>query len=303
MEDEIATIPEQGTALDVSEAANLISQLDMSDDSKEQTGEHVELPSEDVEQSETEVEDTPEDQFIDVNGEQVSLSELRDGFLRRQQFTQLTQEVAAQRKHYQENQRDINELRTQALENIETLKQQVLIEFQMAEVPDFDFLAENDPGEFIRQRNIWEKRENKVRQLYETEQHLKQKASAYEAEQHQAALQESNVRFFEKYPELKDATKSNEVFADITSYLIDTGFNEHEIRGIADHRIIDILYQNVKAQKAQKSIPAVVEKISQKPILSQKETSRKVDHNRANYDKFNNSRSVADAAALIKNLL
>ena len=168
---------------------------------------------------------------------------------------------------------------------------------------NFDFLAENDPGEYVRQKASWEKRENAVRQLYETEMHLKQKAAEYEAEQHQAALQEHSANFYAKYPELKDAAKTQEVFGEITTYLIDTGFNEQEIRSISDHRILDILYQNVQAQKAQKSIPAVVEKIAKKPILSQKETSRKIDHNRANYDKFNNSRSVADAAALIKNLL
>ncbi|WP_276118292.1 hypothetical protein [Pararhizobium qamdonense] len=298
MEDE-ATIPESGTALDVNEAANLIAKMnDLPEDSVEQTEEHVEN-----EPTTEDVVETPEEQFVDIDGNQISLTEIRNSYLRQQDYTRKTQEIAEQRKHYQENQRDINQLRTQALENLETLKQQVSIEFRMAEVPDFDFLAENDPGEYVRQKAIWEKRENAVRQLYETEMHLKQKASEYEAEQHKAALQESSARFYEKYPELKDAAKSNEVFGDITQYLIDTGFSENEIRGISDHRIIDILYQNVQAQKAQKSIPAVVEKISKKPILSQKETSRKTDHDRATFEKFNNSRSVADAAALIKNLL
>ncbi|KQY14424.1 hypothetical protein [Rhizobium sp. Root482] len=296
MEDE-ATIPETGTALDVNEAANLISQMnDQTDDSVEQT-EAV------VEEQSTEVDETPEEQFVDIDGNQISLTEIRNSYLRQQDYTRKTQEIAEQRKHYQENQRDINELRNQALENLETLKQQVSIEFRMAEVPDFDYLAENDPGEYVRQKALWEKRENAVRQLYETEMHLKQKAAEYEAEQHKAALQESNARFYEKYPELKDAAKSNEVFGDITQYLLDTGFSEQEIRSVSDHRIIDILYQNVKAQKAQKSIPAVVEKINKKPVLSAKQPSQKTDFNRQNFEKFNNSRSVADAAALIKNLL
>lgn len=299
MEDEATIQPEAGTALDVNEAANLIAQMnDLPEDSVEQTEEHVEN-----EPTAEEVVETPEEQFVDIDGNQISLTEIRNSYLRQQDYTRKTQEIAEQRKHYETNQRDINELRHQTLGNIETLKQQLAIEFRFAELPDFDFLAENDPGEYVRQKAIWEKRENAVRQVWEVEQHLKAQTAEHEQAQHQAALQESNARFYEKYPELKDAAKSNEVFGDITQYLIDTGFSENEIRGISDHRIISVLYENVQAQKAHKSIPAVVEKISKKPILSQKETSRKTDHDRASFEKFNNSRSVADAAALIKNLL
>ncbi|MNE46760.1 hypothetical protein D3C80_1411190 [compost metagenome] len=86
---------------------------------------------------------------------------------------------------------------------------------------------------------------------------------------------------------------------------MDTGFNEQEIKSIADFRIIDLLYRVVQAEKAQKAIPQVVEKIAKKPVISAKENSRKTaaDYDRQSFEKFNQSRSVADAAALIKNLL
>lgn len=295
--------PEQGTALDVNEAANLISQLDMSEDSVEQTEDLVEENEPTTEEVvETE---TPEEQFFDFEGEQVSLTDLRNGYLRQQDYTRKTQEIAEQRRVYQENQRDVNSLRTEALQGIEALKQQVSREFRQMDIPDFDFLAENDPAEYIRQKAVWEKRENAVRQMYEAEMHLKQKAAEYEAEQHEIALKESNARFYEKYPELKDASKSGEVFSEITQYLLDTGFTKEEIQGVSDYRIIDLLYQNVKLLKAQKSIPEVVEKISKKPTLTVKETSSRkaTDYNQQNFTKFNNSRSVSDAAELIKNLL
>jgi hypothetical protein len=71
MEDD-ATILETGTALDINEAADLISQMDVSDDSEmEQTEEHVEEPVAE------EVTETPEEQFFDIDGEQISLTDLR----------------------------------------------------------------------------------------------------------------------------------------------------------------------------------------------------------------------------------
>lgn len=68
-------------------------------------------------------------------------------------------------------------------------------------------------------------------------------------------------------------------------------------------RIIDILYQNVVFMKAQNRVPEVVAKMDKKPVLSAKETSTKPDFNRSKIEQFNKTRSVNDAAALIKQLL
>lgn len=310
MEFEESNNPEKGTALSVDEAANLISQtLDVSEDSfDEQPDENVELPPvEEADEADEapETDETPEEQYFDIDGNQVSLSEIRSSYMRQSDYTKKTQEIAEQRKFYQENQRDINSLRSEAMQGLEALKHQISIEFRQMEVPDFDWLADNDPGEYVRQKAQWEKRENAVRQLYEAENALKQKAAAYEEEQHKLTIQETSNRFFEKYPDLKDKNKADEVFSDITGMLLETGFNEQEIKSIADFRIVDLLYRVVQAEKAQKAIPQVVEKIAKKPVLSQKETSRKTagNYDSQTYEKFNQSRSVADAAALIKNLL
>ncbi|NSY48313.1 hypothetical protein [Agrobacterium tumefaciens] len=304
---EIESNNPEGTALSINEAADLISQtLDVSEDSfDEQPDENVELPEVDEAIEAPETDETPEEQYFDIDGEQISVTELRNGYLKGSDYTRKTQALAEERKFYQENQRDINSLRSEALAGIEALKQQVSIEFRQLEYPDFDWLAENDPAEYVRQKAQWEKREFAVRQIYEAETALKQKAAAYEEEQHRSAIQETSNRFFEKYPDLKDKNKADEVFSDITGLLLDTGFNEQEIKSIADFRIIDLLYRVVQAEKAQKAIPQVVEKIAKKPVISAKENSRKTaaDYDRQSFEKFNKSRSVADAAALIKNLL
>lgn len=303
MEDN-ATISETGTALSNDDAVERIAAtLDMPEASEtsEQAEDHVETePTTD----ENEVVETPEEQYFDFDGEQISLTDLRNGYLRQNDYTRKTQEIAEQRRVYQENQRDINQLRGDALAGIEALKAHVAAEFRVMEMPDFDYLAEHDPAEFLRQQHIWTKRQNAVQQVYQAEQAIKAKQAEYEAEQHQAQIRETKARFLEKYPEYQDNAKADAVQLEITNFLLDTGFTPDEIRGISDFRIIDLLVQVVQGQKLKNSVQPVVEKISQKPVLSQKNQSAKAsDSYSRDFEKFNKSRSANDAIALISQLL
>lgn len=303
MEDEIANNSEMETGVLSNDDAvdRIAAMLDMPEDSVEQTEEHVEEPT--TEETEVETPDEAE-QFFDIDGNQVSLSELRSGYLRQADYTKKTQEIAEQRKAYQEAQFDKHQLRTEALQGIEALKQQMAIEFRQMEVPDWDFLVENDPAEFQRQQYIWQKREASVRQMYEAEMALRTQAEAYEKEQHQLALQESQKQFLQKYPEMKDTNTSAQVLGEITQLLVDNAFSKEEIQGVADWRIVGLLYELNKSIKAQKAIPEVVQKMEQKPVISQKQTSAKAsDAYTRDFNKFNKTRSGNDAISLIAKLL
>lgn len=291
--------PDEGTAsIDINEAASLISQqIDVPEDSNEQPEEHVEPTPE-------EVVETIEDQFFDINGEQISLNDLKTGFMKNADYTKKTQALAEERRVYQQNQRDVNEVRSQAIAGIEALKQELAIQFRTMEQPDWDALLEFDPPEYLRQQAAWQKREASVRQMYEAEQHLRAKQADYEAEQRQIALQESNARLMERYPEWQDPTVANAALNGLGALLGEYQFKGEELEGISDHRIISLIYDYHQLREKHKSVPQVVAKIEQKPVISVKETSRKnTDFDTAQFNKFNNSRSVNDAAALIKGLL
>jgi hypothetical protein len=299
--------PESGTAeLNINEAVEYLNRLDTPEDSSvEQPEGDVELPSndEDAPALEEGVEN-PDETYFDIGGEQVSLSELRDGYMRNTTFTQKAQQIAEERRVFQANMRDVNEVRGQALQAIEQIKQELAVQFQLAEQPDWEFLIENDPGEYVRQQAKWQKREAAVRQLYEAQMALSQKNAAYEQEQHENALRESNARFYEKYPDLKDRAKATEAFDKITSFLSESGFAPEEIQGISDFRIIDVMYQFVNLLEKQKAVPEVVAKIEKKPVISQKSSSRSkaTSQSDAAYAKFNQTYSVNDAVAYLNSL-
>ena len=301
MEDE-ATTPEMETALSNDEAADRIAALlDMPEASEnsEQAEDHVEEPT-----SEDDVEEPSEDPIFEIDGEQLPLSEVRNRMMRQADYTRKTQELAEQRKTYQEAQFDKNQLRMEALQGIEALKQQMSYEFSLTEQPNWEELLRDDPHTYLLEQQKWQKREATVRQMYEAEQALRTQADAYEKEQHQLALQESQTQFLTKYPEMRDASKSAEALGEITQLLLDNGFSKEEIQGVADYRIVGILYELSKSMKAQRAIPNVVQKMEQKPVISQKQNSSKTsDAYSRDLNKFNKSRNGNDAISLISRLL
>lgn len=306
MEDELSNNSEMETATLSNEdiLAQFEATLDMPEasDNSEQADEHVEEPDADENASET-PSDTDEPVF-EIDGEQLPLSEVRNRMMRQADYTRKTQELAEQRKAYQEAQFDKNQLRMEALQGIEALKQQMAIEFRQMEQPDWDYLVENDPAEFQRQQYVWQKREAAVRQMYEAEMALRTQAEAYEKEQHQLAIQESQQQFMQRFPEMRDPQKSAEALGEITQLLVDNGFTKEEIQGVSDWRIVGLLYELNKAMKAQKAIPEVVAKMEQKPVISQKNSSAKTsDAYTRDFNKFNKTRNGNDAIALISRLL
>lgn len=303
MEDESNNSPVE-TALDDASAVDRIAALldvpEASDEVSEQADEHVE---ETVAEEVTDEPDT-EEQFFDIDGQSVSLSEIRASYLRQADYTRKTQELAEQRKAYQEAQFDKNQLRMDALQGIEVIKQQLAIEFQQIEQPNWDELLRDDPHQFLIEQQKWARKEAAVKQMFDAEQALRTKQAEYEAEMHQMELREHKAKFIERYPEMSNPAKSAEVLEDVVKLMIDHGFTQNEINGVSDHRIIGVLYELSKAVKTQKAIPQVVQKMEQKPAISVKGTSSKAsDAYTRDLNKFNSTKSGSDAIALISRLL
>lgn len=302
MEDE-ATIPEMGTAIDdvdaVDRIAALLDDMPEASEGSEQAADVEEPVAEDA----AETPDT-EETYLDIDGNQVSLTEVRASYLRQADYTKKTQELAEQRKVYQEAQFDKNQLRMEALQGIEVLKQQMAIEFQQLEMPNWDELLRDDPHQFLLEQQKWSKREAAVKQMFDAEQALRTKQKEYEDEQHQNQLRESKKQFLARYPEMANTDLSQKALGSITQLLMDHGFDRSEIESVTDYRIVGLLYDLSRLQAAQKAIPDVVTKMEQKPVISQKQNSAKAsDAYTRDLSRFNKSRKGDDAIALISRLL
>lgn len=301
-----ATISETGTAnIEVDAVDRIAAIIDMPEASvsAEQADEHVE--QEPTTDAKADVVETPDETetYFEIDGNHVSLTELRSGYLRQSDYTRKTTEIAEQRKAYQLQQFDKNQLRADALQGIEQAKMEIKAVFDSMPQPDWDTLLREDPHSYMIAQHEWQRKEAAVRELYEKEVFLKRESEAYEAQQRQFSLQESHGRFLEKYPEMRDNSTANEALGEITNLLIENGFTKEEIEGVSDYRIVGVLYELSKLMKAQKAIPEVVAKFDQKPTISQKATSAKTGNAYSQAKaQFNKSRSQDDAVAAFERM-
>lgn len=283
--------------------AKLEAYTDMPEASEnsEQADEHVEENA----SEETDVE-TPDEaeQFFEINGEQVALSELQSGYLRQADYTKKTQTLAEERKAYQLEQFDKNQVRSHAIELIEQAKVELAAILSVNPEPDWETLLREDPHSYMLAQVEWQKREQAVRAFRDQHAQMIADKEAFEAQQHQQELEASQAYLKDKYPELRDRSTATQALGEMSELLGSYGFNQQDVNGLSDHRVISLIYDFQKLLKTQKAIPQVVQKMEQKPVISQKQNSSKTsDAYTRDFNKFNKSRNGNDAIALISRLL
>lgn len=338
---ELTNNPGEGTGYTPSEAAEHISTLldsdtttteiedadsetlEVSDTSEDDTGTEAEFEPDQLDEADEQVESDDEPDEVDTktdtldentpvalaDGSTVTLKELQNGYLRHSDFTRKTQEVAELRKHYESQQKDVHAIRAQVGQHLNVIKAQLAAEFQGLQEPDWAFLKDNDPGEFVRQKFDWDRKQEAVKQLWEAEQVTQQKNEAYLNETIRQQKAEAFVELKRRYPdETKDTKTHNAFLNNLSAYLSDNGFAADEIDNVADARIIDIAYRAYKYDQMQKKIPAAVKKIDSKPALtlpgSSKGNSSPADSSfKRDVNRLKQSGSVRDAASVISRLL
>ena len=127
---------------------------------------------------------------------------------------------------------------------------------------DLQQLAERDPAAAQRFM-IW--RETATNVLGELDQLEQHKAQQFREAQNAQISREASA-LVEKWPEIADSVKGPALRDEITSTLKGFGFNDSEIAGIADHRILLFARQYLQGQKALKAQEKAAGKVTAKPL-------------------------------------
>jgi hypothetical protein len=131
--------------------------------------------------------------------------------------------------------------------------QQQLATFIQHETPNLDELALTDPVQYVQQKALLEKRQQAFRQVEEARNHLIKQQRDADASRMQGFLAEQKDAVLETIPEWRDAEKAQKGVAKIATYLAEQGFNNEEISGITDARIVRVLHTALTyAEKARK---------------------------------------------------
>lgn len=325
--------PDEGTGYSVADAATRIESLLDSEGTTEEVdadseieevsqtsdedvdGEETEQSDEDSEETEnanadetdeevSEPNSLSDDTLVDVNGQKITLKEIRNGYLRQSDYTKKTQELKQHMNAYALQQRDLGSIRAEVIEKQNEAIRLFNATFNMYE-PNWEQLAYEDPAMFNVAKLDWDKKLQAVHGMEMLRREAIAKQEKAQAEQIAIAQMQALDTLSEKYPnEFGDATKQNGLLREVGGYLANLGFDESEITNIADAKLIETAYKAMKYDRMTQQKSHVVKKMQNKPALTQPNspatrTSTRDNSLQKNRDRLKQSGGIDDAAALI----
>lgn len=226
---------------DVEEAADALDAVEEDDDSDESDEED---DSDDGEEDPSD-DDEPryEVEYPDGTKAQLTLEELKKEHLRQADYTRKTQAAAEERKAIEAERAQVRQERQeyhQRLEAVKTALEQVAPKRRTA--AEWDTLKAQDPAKFAAewadtQRHMQEMAEVEAEQARVQEQ--AQKEWAQQVEEH---LKTERERLYQAVPEWKDEEVASKEKAELRSFAAERyGFNDQELDGVTDHRLMLLL--------------------------------------------------------------
>jgi len=170
-------------------------------------------------------------QTVEVEGEEITVEELKRGNLRQRDYTRKTQELAEMRKDVEAQFDSVTRERQQYAQLLPALAER--LEQQVVEEPDWDTLYDADPNmarKAERQfRKSKEERENSLQAIRQE----KERVQVLEAENQERMKNEFTSRQREMLPEIipewRDTKVAQKEATEMRSFLLKEGFLEADI--------------------------------------------------------------------------
>ena len=194
-------------------------------------------PQED--QVEEEESEQPQLYTIKVDGEEteVTLEELQNGYSRQRDYTRKTQELAEQRKAIEAQQQEVSqkdEIYSQLLPKMEaTLKGELENE------PDWNALYEADPIAYVREKDVWNEKKQKLTAIQEEASRLQKEAQAKQRKELEEFVQYGNQQLLQQIPEWQDNEVASKEKMAIRDYGVNVlGYTPQEMDSVYDYRVL-----------------------------------------------------------------
>ena len=257
------------------EAAAVEEQPEVSEpeyDEAEADAEAEEYDGEDVE-DDTEESDEPEQPevyTVKVDGQEyeVTLDELRSGYSRQQHFTKRSQELAEQRKAFEQEAAETKQYRDYYAQQLEQLSNQ--LQQTIPSEPDWSALSQQyEAKELFQMKAEYDRRKEEIARVEQERERIAQQQSVEAQHQMQEHLATQKTEMLERIPAWRDEGRRNKERLDVIKYAQDViGFSEQEIANASDARAIEMLYKAWQYDKLQKDAPAVKKKVQSAPKVA-----------------------------------
>ena len=195
-----------------------------------------ELQEDQVEEAESE---QPQLYTIKVDGQdtEVTLEELQNGYSRQRDYTRKTQELAEQRKAIEAQQQEVSQkdaIYSQLLPRMEaTLKGELENE------PDWNALYEADPIAYVREKDVWNEKKQKLQAVQAEAQRVQQESQVEQQKKLQQFVEYGNQQLLDQIPEWQDNEVASKEKMAIRDYGVSVlGYTPQEMDSVYDYRVL-----------------------------------------------------------------
>lgn len=229
------TQPVEESEEETETAASVDDESEVQDASDEES---TEEQSEDEEEQKEE--DQPQTFTVKVDGKDVTvtLDELQKGYSRTQDYTRKTQQIAEVRKQVEAETQAVRAERAQYAQLLGALQAQL----QATEPQvDLDRLYQEDPIEWVRQKEVLRERQEKAMAIQSEQQRLAQLQQAEQQRATEEYLLQQKDALLAALPEWKDPKKAKAEKALVVESAKAAGFSEDDLKNVYDHRLVLLL--------------------------------------------------------------
>ena len=206
-------------------------------DDEEEFDEEDEL---DEEQTDVEEEaQQPQTFTVKVDGQEVEVTqeELINGYSRQQDYTRKTQELSQQRKTIEQQQAELAQ--RDAIYSQLLPKMEAQLKGELANEPDWNTLYEDDPVGYVREKQLWDEKKEKLNAVNAEQQRLQQEALAKQQKQIEEFVEYGNQKLLEIIPEWQNPEVATKEKLAISEYAVNTlGYTPQEIQQVYDYRAL-----------------------------------------------------------------
>lgn len=247
---------------------------------------------------------------VEVDGEEITVEELKRGSMRQRDYTRKTQELAEARKELEANFEEIQRERAQYAQMLPALQER--LQQPVEQEPDWDTLYDTDPTMAAKAERQWRKQQEERQAQLQAVEAERQRMAGLE----QQRLEQMQAQYFEQQrellpeliPEWRDNAVASKEAKDIRGFLLKEGFSEQDVNGLTNATLVKLARKAMLYDQGQTRATEAKKKPKTQKTKTLKAGSRgsqprpKTGQQQA-LQRARQTGRVADAAAAIKTLL
>ena len=247
---------------------------------------------------------------VEVDGEEITVEELKRGNLRQRDYTRKTQELAEARKELEANYEEIQRERAQYAQMLPALQER--LQQPVEQEPDWDTLYDTDPTMAAKAERQWRKQQEERAAQLQAVVAERQRMMGLE----QQRLEQMQARYFEEQrellpeliPEWRDSSVASKEAKDIRGFLLKEGFSEQDVNGLTNATLVKLarkamLYDQGQTRATEAKKKPKTQKTKTLKAGSRSTQPRPKSEQQQALQRVRQTGRVQDAAAAIKTLL